>query len=73
MSLKRSLSLFCGEWIRRGQEHKEATAADQMGDFDDLDQSSDVENGETRTGKGIRLAGRSCGLKKVRREKMGLR
>lgn len=44
-----------------------------MGDFDDLDQSSDVENGETRTGKGIRLAGRSCGLKKVRREKMGLR
>ena len=46
MYLKRSLQLFCGKWIKRGQGHKEATAAVQMGDFDDLDQSTDVENGE---------------------------
>ena len=36
--LKRLPKLFCGKRIRRGQDNKEAIAAVQMGDFDDLDQ-----------------------------------
>ena len=38
MYLKRLPKLFCGKRIRRGQDNKEAMAAVQMGDFDDLDQ-----------------------------------
>lgn len=46
MFLKRSFQLFRGEWGRRGQDHEEATAAVQLGDFNDLDQDNDVVNGE---------------------------
>lgn len=58
--LKKTLQLFCGEWIRRGQERKEPAVAVPMGGFNGLDQGSDDKSGETGSGKDIKSVGQSC-------------
>lgn len=57
---KKLLQLFCGEWIKRGQEHKEPAVAVRMGEFNDLDQGIYNESGETGSGKDMKSVGQSC-------------